>query len=65
MSMAAQAQGLLLLKEASTNGVHKKALFTSMVKSKFLSNPEHLGILAVGFSGGQVSVSELAADRGA
>ena len=55
----AQAQGRLLLKEAGTNGVHKKALFTSMVKSKFLSNPEHLGILAVGFSGGQVSVSDL------
>lgn len=29
--------------------------FTSMVKSKFLSKPEDLGIVAVGFSGGQVS----------
>lgn len=27
---------------------------TSMVKSKFLSNPEDLGVVAVGFSGGQV-----------
>jgi hypothetical protein len=25
-----------------------------MVKSKFLSNPEDLGVVAVGFSGGQV-----------
>ena len=30
------------------------ANFTSMVKSKFLSNPEDLGVVAVGFSGGQV-----------
>ncbi|TDZ18298.1 Arginase [Colletotrichum sidae] len=28
-------------------------MHTSMVKSKFLSNPEDLGIVAVGFSGGQ------------
>ena len=28
--------------------------FTSMVESKFLSHPEELGIVAVGFSGGQV-----------
>lgn len=28
---------------------------TSMVKSKFLSNPEDIGVVAVGFSGGQVS----------
>ena len=28
---------------------------TSMVKSKFLSHPEDLGVVAVGFSGGQVS----------
>jgi hypothetical protein len=27
---------------------------TSMVKSKFLSNPEDIGVVAVGFSGGQV-----------
>ena len=27
---------------------------TSMAKSRFLSNPEDLGIVAVGFSGGQV-----------
>lgn len=27
---------------------------TSMVKSKFLSNSEDLGVVAVGFSGGQV-----------
>ncbi|KAK2008717.1 arginase [Colletotrichum eremochloae] len=28
-------------------------MHTSMVKSKFLSNPEDLGVVAVGFSGGQ------------
>lgn len=27
---------------------------TSMVKSRFLSHPEDLGVVAVGFSGGQV-----------
>jgi hypothetical protein len=27
---------------------------TSMVQSKFLSNPEDIGVVAVGFSGGQV-----------
>lgn len=31
-----------------------KDMNTSMVKSKFLSNPEHLGVVAVGFKGGQV-----------
>ena len=31
--------------------------FTSMVQSKFLDNPEDLGIVAVGFSGGQVRSS--------
>lgn len=30
-------------------------MHTSMIKSKFLSHPEDLGIVAVGFSGGQVS----------
>lgn len=33
---------------------HYKGLNTSMIKSKFLSNPEDLGVVAVGFSGGQV-----------
>ncbi|KAI7775468.1 arginase [Diaporthe eres] len=32
---------------------HYKGLNTSMIKSKFLSNPEDLGVVAVGFSGGQ------------
>ncbi|KAJ0328422.1 hypothetical protein COL5a_005201 [Colletotrichum fioriniae] len=32
---------------------------TSMVTSKFLSNPEDLGVVAVGFSGGQVSIANL------
>lgn len=32
---------------------HFKSLNTSMVQSKFLSNPEDLGVVAVGFSGGQ------------
>lgn len=32
---------------------HYKGLNTSMVQSKFLSNPEDLGVVAVGFSGGQ------------
>lgn len=27
---------------------------TSMIESKFLSHPEELGVVAVGFSGGQV-----------
>jgi hypothetical protein len=27
---------------------------TSLVKNKFLSHPEDLGVVAVGFSGGQV-----------
>lgn len=31
-----------------------KSANTSMVKSKFLTNPEDLGVVAVGFSGGQV-----------
>lgn len=35
---------------------HYKELNTSMIKSKFLSNPEDLGVVAVGFSGGQVRV---------
>jgi len=30
-------------------------MYTSMVESKFLSHPEELGVVAVGFSGGQVS----------
>lgn len=33
---------------------HYKGLNTSMIQSKFLSNPEDLGVVAVGFSGGQV-----------
>lgn len=32
---------------------HYKSLNTSMIQSKFLSNPEDLGVVAVGFSGGQ------------
>ena len=28
---------------------------TSMIKSRFLSKPEDIGVVAVGFSGGQVS----------
>lgn len=39
---------------APTNGAHKDNNFTSMVESKFLSNPRDLGVVAVGFSGGQV-----------
>lgn len=27
---------------------------TSMIESKFLSHPDNLGVVAVGFSGGQV-----------
>lgn len=34
--------------------------FTSMVESKFLDHPEDLGVVAVGFSGGQASLSPLA-----
>ncbi len=30
---------------------------TSMIESKFLSHPEELGVVAVGFSGGQVRQS--------
>ncbi|TPX16592.1 uncharacterized protein E0L32_012420 [Thyridium curvatum] len=37
----------------ATNGAHQDPPFTSMVKSKFLSHPEDLGVVAVGFSGGQ------------
>lgn len=33
---------------------HYKGLNTSMIKARFLSNPEDLGVVAVGFSGGQV-----------
>jgi hypothetical protein len=36
---------------------------TSMVKSKFLSNPEDIGVVAVGFSGGQVSTVPLVSSR--
>lgn len=32
---------------------HYRTLNTSMIHSKFLSNPEDLGVVAVGFSGGQ------------
>lgn len=35
-------------------GHYYKDMNTSMVKSKFLSNPEDLGVVAVGFKGGQV-----------
>lgn len=35
---------------------HYKGLNTSMIQSKFLSNPEDLGVVAVGFSGGQVRI---------
>lgn len=35
-------------------GHYSGNLNTSMVKSNFLSNPEDLGVVAVGFSGGQV-----------
>lgn len=35
-------------------GHYYKDMNTSMIKSKFLSNPEDLGVVAVGFSGGQV-----------
>ena len=38
----------------STNGYHNGTMNTSMVKPKFLHNQEDLGIVAVGFSGGQV-----------
>ncbi|KAF3763423.1 arginase and proline metabolism [Cryphonectria parasitica EP155] len=36
-----------------TYGHYNKGMNTSMIQSKFLSNPEDLGIVAVGFSGGQ------------
>jgi len=43
---------------ASSAGNGTKSAFetmnTSMVESRFLSNPGHLGVVAVGFSGGQV-----------
>lgn len=35
---------------------HYKELNTSMIHSKFLTNPEDLGVVAVGFSGGQVCI---------
>lgn len=41
----------------SANGTTANKRFgrnTSMVESKFLSHPEDLGVVAVGFSGGQV-----------
>jgi len=38
-----------------TNGTNGAGAFTSMIKSKFLDNQEELGVVAVGFSGGQVS----------
>lgn len=37
-----------------TYGHYYKEMNTSMVKSNFLSNPQDLGVVAVGFSGGQV-----------
>ena len=46
-----------------TNGHHGfngiDALPTSMVKSKFLSDQNDLGVVSVGFSGGQVRVPEM------
>lgn len=50
-------------RKASVSGRHYnhyKELNTSMIKSKFLSNPEDLGVVAVGFSGGQVGFPPLA-----
>lgn len=38
-------------------GHYYKDMNTSMVKSKFLSNPDDLGVVAVGFKGGQVSLT--------
>lgn len=35
-------------------GHYYKDMNTSMIRSKFLSNPEDLGVVAVGFKGGQV-----------
>ena len=41
--------------EMATNGYHNNGTMnTSMVRPKFLRNQEDLGIVAVGFSGGQV-----------
>jgi len=37
----------------STNQLYTGGTNTSMVKSKFLSSQDHLGVVAVGFSGGQ------------
>jgi len=36
----------------TTNG--SRGDYTSMVKSKFLDKPDEIGVVAVGFSGGQV-----------
>jgi arginase len=39
---------------ASSNGSRTFGMNTSMIESKFLTHPEELGVVAVGFSGGQV-----------
>ena len=36
---------------------------TSLVESKFLSHPEELGVVAVGFSGGQVGSASATRSR--
>ncbi|KAI1492304.1 hypothetical protein F5X96DRAFT_402932 [Biscogniauxia mediterranea] len=43
-----------LASTSTTTGTDTGTMNTSMVRSKFLSNPEDLGVVAVGFSGGQV-----------
>ncbi len=48
----------------STNGTYNGTMNTSMVKSKFLKNQEDLGVVAVGFSGGQVSQPALGGPSG-
>lgn len=56
-STDADTNGNSKKRRASVSGRHYnhyKELNTSMIKSKFLSNPEDLGVVAVGFSGGQV-----------
>ena len=40
----------------ATNGTYPGRSCTSMIKSKFLENEEDLGVVAVGFSGGQVRI---------
>jgi len=50
--------GTIIDGSSKSNASSNKKFFgnmnTSMIESKFLSHPDELGIVAVGFSGGQV-----------